>query len=134
MAGSCSNTIGGVQSRVDVCRRSIRLLSWPLLRFVRWVPASRAALVVTLSMSCLVDHHVACSTFKGGFGRHQARASSMVAISPMMILGGEIAIGRGSLQRGGCLRWVGGMLTWDWLVSSSGTRFSWLVGAVFYQG
>ncbi|KAK9939359.1 hypothetical protein M0R45_016056 [Rubus argutus] len=51
-----------------------------------------------LSMSCLVDHHAACSTFKGGFGRHQARASSMVAISPMMILGREIAIGRGSLQ------------------------------------
>ncbi|KAK9933063.1 hypothetical protein M0R45_020276 [Rubus argutus] len=50
-------------------------------------------------MSCLVDHHAACSTFKGGFGRHQVRASSMVAISPMMILGGEIAIGRGNLQR-----------------------------------
>ncbi|KAK9938761.1 hypothetical protein M0R45_015482 [Rubus argutus] len=52
-----------------------------------------------LSMSCLVDHHAACSTFKGGFGRHQARASSMVAILPIIILGGEIAIGRGSLQR-----------------------------------
>lgn len=51
-----------------------------------------------LSMPCLVDHHAACSTFKGGFGHHQARASSMVAISPMMILGGEIVIGRGSLQ------------------------------------
>ncbi|KAK9938672.1 hypothetical protein M0R45_015395 [Rubus argutus] len=50
-------------------------------------------------MSCLVDHHAACSTFKGGFGRHQARASSMVAIMPMMILGGEIVIGRGSLQQ-----------------------------------
>ncbi|KAK9904591.1 hypothetical protein M0R45_000556 [Rubus argutus] len=52
-----------------------------------------------LSMPCLVDHHAECSTFKGGFGRHQARASSMVAISPMMILGGEIAIVKGSLQR-----------------------------------
>ncbi|KAK9903895.1 hypothetical protein M0R45_000866 [Rubus argutus] len=50
-------------------------------------------------MSCLVDHYATCSTFKGGFGRHQAQASSMVVISPMMILGGEIAIDRGSLQR-----------------------------------
>lgn len=50
-----------------------------------------------LSMSCLVDNHAACSTFKGGFGRHQAQASSMVAISPIMILGGEVS--SGSLQK-----------------------------------
>ncbi|KAK9912972.1 hypothetical protein M0R45_036801 [Rubus argutus] len=84
-------------------------------------------------MSCLVDHHVACSTFKGGFGRHQARASSMVAISPMMILGGEIAIGRGSLQRA-----VSPMGWWHAHVGLVGEQFrppdslGW--SAVFYQG
>ncbi|KAK9941192.1 hypothetical protein M0R45_017811 [Rubus argutus] len=113
MAGSCSDAIGGcsIQSRCLLTINPVAAVaSFEVCAVGSGIKGGSSR---RLSMSCLVDNHAACSTFKGGFGRHQAQASSMVAILPIMILGGEIS--SCSLQK-------------------EATRFSLQVDAIFYQG
>ena len=86
-----------------------RCLGWELQQH-HWGCSIQSRCLSTINPVAVVASFEVCAVgsgiqggssrrFKGGFGRHQARVSSMVAISSMMILGGEIAIGRGSLQR-----------------------------------